>query len=215
MVMHPLWEDTYWLILLQLYLKKPVGVKALYSRALVDVGMELHIPPTFLYQQMFHIRRLDTPSMKMLWETYAAHPKRLAKEVGKLRTMCGFGQPDAFYEGVDIHETFESDFRPVSVSCPLTPTMLIMILDLYFRLTPITMVDETPEVVELSRLMGIDVQHVVAAMEAFQLCDPYLARPQQPHELLEPCRRVWNRYGNGNPEELSSMAAQLSAYFKE
>uniref|UniRef100_A0AB33JCE6 Uncharacterized protein n=1 Tax=Prevotella sp. GTC17259 TaxID=3236795 RepID=A0AB33JCE6_9BACT len=215
MTTHPLWEDTYWLILLQLYLKKPVGVKALYSKALVDVGMELHIHPAYLYQQMFHIRTLDTPGMKKLWDTYAVHPKRLAREVKRLQAMRGFGRPDDFYEGVGIHETFETDFRPVAADSPLTPAMLIMTLDLYFRLTPITMVEETPEVAELATLMGIDARHVVEAMEAFQLCDPYLSRPQQPHALLEPCRHVWNRYGNGNPEELSSMAAQLSAYFKE
>ena len=29
---HALWQDEYWLLLMQLYLKKPEGVKPLYSK---------------------------------------------------------------------------------------------------------------------------------------------------------------------------------------
>ena len=43
MATHPLWSDDYWLLLLQLYLKKPEGMKPMYSRALVDLSLELHI----------------------------------------------------------------------------------------------------------------------------------------------------------------------------
>lgn len=51
-------------------------------------------------------------------------------------------------------------------------------------------------------------------METFQTFDPYLNRSKaQPSPLTDECRRVWQRYGNGNPEELSSLAAQLKAYF--
>ena len=39
------WSDDYWLLLMQLYLRKPVGVKALYSRGLVQLALELHIEP--------------------------------------------------------------------------------------------------------------------------------------------------------------------------
>ena len=50
---HHLWSDEYWLLLMQLYLKKPVGLKPLYSRDMVDLSLELHLPPQFLYGQMF------------------------------------------------------------------------------------------------------------------------------------------------------------------
>lgn len=39
------WQDEYWLLLMQLYLKKPEGVKPLYSKGIVNLSMELHIPP--------------------------------------------------------------------------------------------------------------------------------------------------------------------------
>ena len=45
MAKHPLWNDDYWLLLLQLYQKKPMGVKPLYSKGIVDLSLELHIQP--------------------------------------------------------------------------------------------------------------------------------------------------------------------------
>lgn len=45
MATHPLWNDDYWLLVLQLYLKRPTGVKAVYAREAVDLAMELHLPP--------------------------------------------------------------------------------------------------------------------------------------------------------------------------
>lgn len=51
-------------------------------------------------------------------------------------------------------------------------------------------------------------------METFQTLDPYLNRKDaEPSQFTEECRKIWKRYGNGNPEELSSLAAQLKAYF--
>ena len=46
-----LWNDDYWLLIMQLYLRKPVGLKPLYSRELVELSIELHIPPQQLYQR--------------------------------------------------------------------------------------------------------------------------------------------------------------------
>ncbi len=97
----------------------------------------------------------------------------------------------------------------------LMPIMIILILDLYFRLTPITMVEETPEIVELARLMRVSASTVVEVMEVLKFCDPYLNRADfMISPLVEPCQEVWNRFGNDNPEKLSSLAAQLKEYFK-
>ena len=35
------WIDEYWLLLMQLYLQKPVGVKPMYSRKMVDLSLDL------------------------------------------------------------------------------------------------------------------------------------------------------------------------------
>lgn len=212
---HPLWNDEYWLLLLQLYLKKPVGMKPLYSRQLVDLSLETHVPPRYLYNQMFRLRHSNSPLLHLLWETYGKQPKKLTDDVKKLKRMKGFGKSEKFYDGVEIKETFEKDFRPLPQNKQLKPVMLIMILDLYFRLTPITMSPETPEVRQLAKLLRITPQLVADVMDVFQFCDPYLNRDDMIiNPLLLPCQEIWNRYGNDNPETLSALAAQLRDYFK-
>lgn len=209
------WQDEYWLLLMQLYLKKPEGVKPLYSRGMVNLSLELHIPPQFLYEQMFKLRSLDTPRMEKLWERYGNNPKRLAKGIKMLRQMKGLGSAGDFYEGVETHESFELDFKPLEENPDLTPVKLIMILDLYFRLTPNTMVKSTPEIQQLARLLKIDTSLIVEIMEIYQICDPYLNRVELlTSPLVLPCNRIWKRYGNDNPEKLAAYAAQLKEYFK-
>ena len=202
-------------MLMQLYMKKPVGVKALYSKPLIDLSLELHIEPAYLYQQLFRIRRKDTPSIQQLWNTYADHHSRLSREAKRVRRMRGYGNAAGFYEGVDIHETFEKDFRPLPQQPQLTPVMLIRILDLYFRLTPLTMVAGTSEIQEEARLLKIPAALIVNVMEVFQFCDPYLNRGDLAADpLLPACQDIWQRYGNDNPETLAALAAQLKDYFK-
>ena len=215
MATHPLWSDEYWLLLLQLYQQKPAGVKPLYSRQLVKLSLELHIPPQNLYEQQFVLRQRNMPVMRLIWETYGDNQRKLNRDVRKLRALKGFGQPKEFYEGVEVKETFEKDFMPLPQNERLKPVMLIMILDLYFRLTPITMVTETPEVKEMAKTLKLALATVVEILDVFQFCDPYLNRDDlMISPLLLPCQEIWTRYGNDNPNKLSSLAAQLNEYFR-
>lgn len=209
------WKDEYWLMLMYLYLKKPAGVKPLYSRHLVDLAMELHLPPKYLYRKMFQLRRLSTPRLERLWNTYYDKPQKIAKGITMLRQMKGFNNAEAFYEGVEINESFEYDFKPLATAPDVKPVTLVLILDLYFRLTPNTMVAETPEIKELARLTKVSELRIVQVMDIYQCCDPYLVREPQPvDELSEVCLRVWQQYGNDNPEDLAAYATQLKEYFK-
>ena len=209
------WQDDYWLPLMQLYLKRPVGEKPMYAREAIDLCMELHIAPQVLAQRMKQIATLSTPRIERIWQTYAENPRRLARAVRLWREMRGFGDANSFYEGVDVAEGFERDFRPLEENERLMPVMLILILDLYFRLTPITMVASTPEVQELARLMKIEPSLVVEVLEIYQLCDPYLNRSEVSFsDLLAPCQQVWQRYGNGEIEQLAAFAEELKYYFK-
>lgn len=215
MVAHPLWSDEYWLLLMQFYLRKPVGIKHVYSRPLVDLSLELHIPPHFLYSQMQRLERLETPRLERFWTRYADSPRRLAHGVRMLRQMHGFSSADVFYDGVELCESFELDFRPIDACPDLMPVMLAIILGLYFQLTPLTMVEETPEIQELSRLMKIPSTRIVEIMTTFQVFDPYFKRtPVAGTPLVDACRDIWNRYGNDNPEKISALAEQLKEYFK-
>lgn len=208
------WQDDYWLPLMQLYLKKPVGVKPVYCKAMVDFAMEIHIAPQILFNKMCEIANLETPRIEHIWQEYGKNPRRLKRAVTLWHQMRGFGN-EHFFEGVDVQETFERDFRPVSTDSRITPVMLVLILDQYFRLTPITMVAETPEIRQLASLMKLPVQDIVNIMELFQHCDPYLRRKDTPDSpLLNACQEIWQRYGNNDTEMLVSYARQLKEYFK-
>ena len=209
------WSDDYWLLLMQRYLQKPVGIKPMYSRKMVNLSLELHIAPNILFARMCQIANLETPRIEHIWETYGNNPRKLSRAVKLWREMRGYGTANAFFEGVEVNETFERDFRPIAGKGSMTPVMLILILDLYFRLTPATMVIETPEIQELARLIKVTPLEVVDAMDVFQHCDPYLNRKDVTFSpLLLPCTEVWRRFGNANTEELASYAAQLKEYFK-
>ncbi len=116
---------------------------------------------------------------------------------------------------MEVNETFERDFRPLPEDSELTPVMLTLILDLYFRLTPLTMVAETPEVVELSSMMKIKPQKTADVLVTFQYCDPYLNRQDIIFsQLLGPCEEIWSRYAKWSPVELAEYADKLKDYFK-
>ena len=215
------WQDDDWLLLMQLYLKKPVGIKPMYSKAAIELCLELHIPPQIVYQKMCAIANLETPRIERIWSEYAQNPRRLARAVKLLRQMKAFGNDD-FYEGVDIQETFETDFRPIAPDTVVTPIMLIIILDLYFRLTPITMVVETPEIQDLSRLLKLPAQDIVNIMHIYQQCDPYLKPHPRPlsfregslESITSACQAQWRQYGNGDPTALAEYASKLKEYYK-
>lgn len=208
------WQDDYWLPLMQLYLKKPVGVKPVYCKAMVDFAMEIHIAPQILFNKMCEIANLETPRIEHIWQEYGKNPRRLKRAVTLWHQMRGFGN-EHFFEGVDVQETFERDFRPVSADSRITPVMLVLILDQYFRLTPITMVAETPEIRQLASLIKLPVQDIVNIMELLQHCDPYLRRKDTPDcPLMNACQEIWQRYGNNDTEMLASYARQLKEYFK-
>lgn len=210
------WIDDYWLMLMQIYMKKPVGVKPLYHHDMVELSLELHIAPEALHDRMLQIARLDSPRIERLWQTYSDNPRRLKRAVSLLRQMKGFGAADEFYKGVDVEETFEKDFRPLAEDARMMPIMLILVIDLYFQLTPSTMKADTPEVIELAKLLKLTATDVVGLLENFQQCDPYLKnKKSMPSPLLKPCQQIWQRFGNMDPLFISQYANELKAYFQK
>lgn len=199
---------------MQIYLRRPVGVKPVYCREMVTLALELHIHPQILAQKMQEIASLETPRIERIWKTYSDNPRKLARAARLLREMKGFGQAEAFYDGVEMNQTWEKDWEPLPENSNLTPVVLTLVLDLYFRLTPATMVRNTPEVQELARLVKIGTDDVVDLMEVFQHCDPYLNRRDVTFSpMLLPCQTIWQRYGNGDTEQLAALAEQLKAFY--
>lgn len=215
MAKNTVWQDDYWLLLMQIYLHKPVGVKPLYSHEMIDLSVELHIAPQILRSRMQQIATLETPRIERIWRTYADNPRKLARAVKLLREMKGFGSAGDFFQGVEVQETFEKDFRPLAEDERFTPVMLILILDLYFCLSTITMVEETPEVQELAKLLKLKPADIVMVLDVFQTCDPYLNREASVDSaLLLPCQQIWQRYGNMEPHVLAAYAEELKEYFR-
>lgn len=215
MARRPDWHDDYWLLVMQAYLRRPVGMKPLYSRIMVELSIELHIPPQMLRSRMQQIARLDTPRIERIWNTYSSDRKRLSRAVQLLRDMKGFGAAEDFYDGVEVQESFERDFRPLAEDERFTPVMLILILNLYFQLTPVTMVSGTPEVAELARLLKIKAKDVVEVLDVFQICDPYLERNAVTlSPLLLPCQQVWQRMSDKEPQQLDAFAQELKEYYR-
>lgn len=94
------------------------------------------------------------------------------------------------------------------------PISLILILDLYFRLTPNTMAPSTPEIIHLGKLIKVQPALIVTVMRLFLGLDPYISQPRDTsHPLFPACHEIWNRYGNQEPEVLAALAAQLKEYF--
>ena len=202
------------MLLMQLYQKKPVGVKSEYSHPVVELGIELHIPPKTLHEQMRVLERHDTPSLQRLWDNYADNTRRLARDAKRLRQMTGFGDSGLFYEGVDMAQSFERNYRPIDTQTDITPVMLVIILNLYFTLTPNTMVSETPEVLEMASVLGIKPEQIVNVLDVYQTFDPILKRqPLDSSPLVDEAHSTWNEYYN-QPELLQESAEKLIEYFK-
>ena len=126
-----------------------------------------------------------------------------------------FDEKNVELRGVEVKETFEKNWEPLESEPSLTPVKLIIILDLYFQLTPITMVPETPEIIDLGKLIKTSPKVIAEAMGVFMYCDPYLNREDVLiHPLLEACSDIWHQYGNGNPDRLYQLANELKEYFK-
>jgi hypothetical protein len=215
MLTHPLWSDDYWPLIVQLYASKPTGVKPLYSRPVVDLSIRLHLPPKVVFTHMHLLREHATSSLQRLWDTYMGNRRRLSRDVHRIEQMYGFGAESAFYEGVRVVDDFADAFRPIATDTKVTRVMLVIMLDLYFRLTPTTMVGETPEVVECARRLGLCAEQVVEVLCVYQTFDPILHRSAAPESALSAaCHTTWQQFHNAEPEQLASSAVQLMEYFK-
>lgn len=215
------WNEELWPLVIQVYLKKPYGMKPLYSRDVVNLALELHIPPQILHSKMAMLRKAPTPTLSRMMDIYQKKPQWMRKACQQVRHAQGMGSGGTFFEDVEIVETFEKDFKPVNARTaqltgrPLfSPVMLIMILDLYFRLVPATMVKETPEVKELSSLLDIPAKDVVDILEIYQYCDPFIDNDDSLMDpMLPPCHDIWQRYAGEDLDKLSALAHQLKDYF--
>lgn len=210
-------NDEYLLDVLQLYLKSPVGIKRLYSRSVVNLSLDLHVSPQFIIKKMHDIEEYKDkiPSLTRIWNAYAYDEKKLGVAVETLKRMRGFGKPSKFYKDVTSTTSFEKMFLPISGHKNIIPAMLVMVLDVYPTIMPTAMEVDTPEILELSKLLGISKKEVLQIMTTFVLCDPIMNRPKDEEDsLYKACNEVWREYANDSPQKLKKKAIELKDYFE-
>lgn len=215
MAQHPLWSEEYWPLIIQLYLQKPVGPKPCFSKPLVKLSLDLHIPPKFVHDRLLELSNIEHPHLQRLWNQYAHHPGKLRRMVDKLRSRRGFNAAETFYKEVELNETFETLFKPVSAQTTLTPLALTVLLDLYYQLTPTTMVEYTPEVKQLAQRMNTTTAEVVEVLQLYRGIDPFhKVKPNVSHALYEACRNIWQQYEQHTPQQINARAKELAEYFE-
>lgn len=209
------WNNDCWLLLMQSYMKKPVGLKPVGTKDMVELAMELHVTPKLLGEKMAELDKHESPSLQKIWCTYHDNTRRLNRDAKLVRKMMGFGDAGLFYEGVETDDSMCHSFLPVDKTTDLSPAMLTLVLRLYFSLTPGTMVENTPEVEELAQCMKTTQQSVVQALEMFQTFDPILKREPAPESpLKEQAKLLWNKYYNDAHDTLNKKANEIEAYFE-
>lgn len=191
-----LWTDSYWLLLMQACKKKPDDVKSPWSKTMVDLAIELHIHPKTLFEKMEQLLDHKTASLQKIWDTYADNTRRLNKDAKRVREMKGFGDADSFFMGVESIDSFETFYLPVADDTKLTPAALTILIDLYFMLTPNTMVEETPEVADVARMLTLTTKEVVEVLATFRPSTPSL---KERLCLRQHSLRLRERYGTNMP----------------
>lgn len=225
-----IWTNEYWPLAINAYLTAPVGPKSRLSRPVIDLAMQLHMKPADIAERLNVIHSHGKPAVERLLQHYTAHPKRLKRDAARLLDMSGFGLGSAFYEGVCTAEQgFEHFYRPIG-GTPFTEAMLTLLLDLYFRLVPATMIETTPEVRDMARRTGLAAAQVVEVLHAFRDVDPCARRraaadqsattgqsaasqSAAPPTLPQLCRATWQRLDDGDPMTTAAEAQRFMEYY--
>ena len=237
MHVHPLWNDQYWPLIIKLYLAKPMGMKAMYSKGVVDLSIELHIPPFYIYERLEEVERNQRPLIQHLRTLYEGNARRLSRDAKQLRQMAGFGTGGLFFDDVCIDNDFERDYCPVADDTAMTPAMLTLILNLYFQLIPDTMKATTPEVQLLAKRLHVTPDEV----QVLKLClaeDPCIPEHRRERllgsssvaassassatssaagstaSLSQAVNKLWHRYGNGDAIMVEEAAERFNPYFE-
>ena len=238
MHVHPLWNDQYWPLIIKLYLAKPMGMKAMYSKGVVDLSIELHIPPFYIYERLEEVKRNQRPLIQHLRTLYEGNARRLSRDAKQLRQMAGFGTGGLFFDDVCIDNDFERDYCPVADDTAMTPAMLTLILNLYFQLIPDTMKATTPEVQLLAKRLHVTPDEVVQVLKLCLAEDPCIPEHRRERLLGSSCaaasvassatssaagstaslsqavNNLWHRYGNGDAIMVEEAAERFNPYFE-
>lgn len=208
------WSDQYWPLIIKAWLQKPEGTKSKDSKTVVDIANELRIDQDVICEKMTLLDKHESPLLQKLWKMYAKNPRRLNRDIKNLRQLSGFGDAEMFYEGVETARPVARIFLPVTPDSRMTPAILILILHVYFTLTPNCMVESTPEIIELAQLTKTPVEEIVKFMKVFQCFDPILQRePPVLSPIIHEAREIWEKYYELPQSRFDKDVEKIKEYF--
>lgn len=190
------WTKEESILVLDLYFKKPVGMKKKDSLQIFDLAKTIGRTPNAVYRRMYDFLRWyptipllfyddmedENDSFQPFWNEYFLDSKKLHKDA----------------------ESFLSDIRVYTLT-----------LYLYFHLIPDTMAPKVPEVVALAKMVKRPPAFIVEILHNYLSCDPFMCGkvPQASCTLQKICRLIWERYDK-NASKLTAATEYITAYYK-
>ncbi len=190
------WTKEESILVLDLYFKKPVGMKKKDSLQILDLAKTIGRSPSAVYRRMYEFLRWyptiplpfyddledESDPFQPFWNGYFLDLKKLHKDA----------------------ESFLSDIRVYTLT-----------LHLYFQLIPDTMTPKVPEVIALAKMVKRPPALIVEILHNYLSCDPFMRgkAPQASTSLHKLCRIIWERYEK-NSLMLNAAFDYIAAYYR-
>lgn len=186
------WSTEESILVLDLYMNKPKGMKPATDETLVNLAQLLGRTPESLcrrmqkFQQWYPVLPFDTEETlyndenPAIWNDYFAQPRKAHKEAPA------------------ILEEFCID---------------TLVLNLYFQLIISTMNEKVPEVVELSKLVKRPAKAVADMLLSYASLDPFMKDTPTMNVSASPIQQqLWNRYAD-DMDKLSHVAKYIENHY--
>ncbi len=190
------WTKEESVLVLDLYFRKPVGMKKKDSPLILDLAQTIGRTPSAVYRRMYEFLR---------W--YPTIPLFYCEDVEDENDPFQPFWHEYFTDSKKLHKDAEAYLSEIRI--------YTLTLHLYFHLLPDTMVPKVPEVVALAKLVRKPVNTIVEILHNYLSCDPFMrGKTQQASTTLEKlCSLVWKRY-EGNLPKLNSAAEHITAFYQ-
>ncbi len=190
------WTKEESILVLDLYFKKPAGMKKKDSPQILDLANTIGRTPNAVYRKMYGFLRWyptipllfydevedENDPFQPFWNEYFLDPKKLNRDA----------------------KAILSDIRVYTLT-----------LYLYFHLVPNTMAPKVPEVVALAKLVKRSPAFIVEILHNYLSCDPFMRgkATQASTTLQKTCRLIWERYDK-NISKLATTVEYITSYYQ-
>lgn len=186
------WTQEESVLVLDLYMSKPAGLKPVTNESLTHLAQLLGRTPEAVFRRMQKFQQwypvlpfgmneeIFQDENPAIWSEYFNQPKKVHSEAPAI----------------------------LDEWCAET-----LVLNLYFQLIISTMNEKVPEVVELSKLVKRPAKEIVEMLYAYAALDPFLKTPQPSELAISPiCHHLWNRYAD-DMDKLSHVAKYIESHY--